>query len=136
MRIHLKIKIKSLAAESRIIRREELRRKPGDIRTGLYLHRINVVRREQRLALLAYGFLRGRDYTAIETAPMTQPDWSKLGPMVERFADEKERAGVGERFKAFREVGETAHKAAHKAKQAAQKAAKAKRAAKPLQAAE
>ncbi len=53
MKTYLKIKISSLAAEARIIRREE-QRWPGDhqIRTGLHEHRVIDVRREARSALL------------------------------------------------------------------------------------
>lgn len=66
---YLKIKIMSLAAEAKIIRREE-HRWPGasDIRCGLHLHRVNNVRGEARASLLAYGFLRGRSYAAVEDA--------------------------------------------------------------------
>lgn len=66
---YLKIKIMSLAAEARIIRREEHRWPgPSDIRNGLHLHRICDVRNEARASLLAYGYLRGRPYAAVEDA--------------------------------------------------------------------
>lgn len=121
MRVHLKIKIKSLAAEARIIRLEELRRKGGDVRTSLHHHRVGVVRREARLALLAYGFLRGREYTTIEPAPLSQPDWTRLGNMIDRFAEEKDK-GYAERFKLWREAGEGACKAALTRQRAGQQA--------------
>lgn len=64
---YLKIKIKSLAEEARIIRHEEKKwYGPSETRTGLYLHRVRDVRSEARAALLAYGFLRGRPYAALE----------------------------------------------------------------------
>lgn len=75
--LYLKVKIRSLAAEARIIRQEELRLRDRGrsrplpahllgVREGLRLHRVNDVRTEARAALLAYGFLRGRPLEAIE----------------------------------------------------------------------
>lgn len=66
---YLKVKIKSLAAEAAIIRREErgcYDKRPGTLWDGLNHHRRHDVRREARAALLAYGFLRGVAYSAIE----------------------------------------------------------------------
>ena len=55
----LRVKIKSLAAEARIIRQEE-RRHPGrsDIRSQLYRHRVKVVRVEARAAHLLHMFAK------------------------------------------------------------------------------
>ncbi len=67
MKTHLKIKIKSLAAESRIIRLEEKKWRGGHpMRISLWDHRVKAVRNEARAALLAYGFLRGRTYRQVE----------------------------------------------------------------------
>jgi hypothetical protein len=91
-RAYLKVKIKSLAEEARIIREEE--RKPhADInefgysakRTGLYNHRVGTVRREARAALLAYGFIRGRKYRQIEVKNNTEPDWEAVQRMVVKY---------------------------------------------------
>lgn len=106
MKEHLKIKILSLAAEARIIRHQEVRarndarritkkRGPGhsdvrnEIRQSLYLHRINVVRRECRTANLAYGFLRGTPYIAMERKAHSEPDWSGVLKMICRFSNRK-----------------------------------------------
>jgi hypothetical protein len=82
----LKIKIKSLSAETAFIRHEErariwisdpnnpkgprisVLRNPRGTSLGdsLYHHRIFDVGVEQRATLLAYGFLRGRLYRAVE----------------------------------------------------------------------
>lgn len=95
---YLKIKIKSLAAEAAIIKLEERRWKarprqkgeaPHPLYFGLREHRIGVVRRESRAALLAYGFLRGRAYATIEPAGSTPPDWKKVSEIAARFAREK-----------------------------------------------
>lgn len=78
---HLKIKLKSLAAEAKIIRSEEQkhsdRTREGEwtgTRLSLYRHRILVVRTVARHALLAYGFLRGLDYSRLERNAKVAPD--------------------------------------------------------------
>jgi hypothetical protein len=67
----LKIKIKSLAAEARIIHQEERKVKKQyphghPLREQMYLHRIREVREECRASLLAYNFIRGRTYAQTE----------------------------------------------------------------------
>lgn len=65
----LRVKIKSLAVEATIIRKEERRAKlRGDRDTfwSLRAHRTYDVRRESRASLLAYGYLRGIEYRKIE----------------------------------------------------------------------
>ena len=87
-RVFLKVKIKSLAAEARIIRAEEGKRKGKDNeeeRAGLHEHRVRVVRSEQRHTLLAYGFIRGRALEQIEPKSTTPVDWKKVKGMVERY---------------------------------------------------
>ncbi len=91
--IFLKVKVKSLAAEARIIRREEQRckarpaDKPG--RTELLLqlkaHRRDTVRREARHSLLAMGYLRGRAYRAMERTCRQDPSWSEVERMVQKY---------------------------------------------------
>lgn len=116
MRVHLKVKIKTLAAESRIIRHQELRFKekprlvPPDasvaekrlarkrrrnlsdrqraVRSSLHFHRTIVVRREARASLLAYGFLRGRTYKAMEATCREKPPWKRIEELVKRFGDD------------------------------------------------
>jgi len=81
-RVFLKVKLKSLAAEARIIRQQELR-SPG-LRDRLREHRIFPVRREARNTLVAYGYLRGRDYLCIENAK-SPPDWAAVTAMVKKY---------------------------------------------------
>jgi hypothetical protein len=93
----LKIKLKSLAAEAKIIRREELRLNCSpslgeDIaarntseRTALYVHRIITVRSECRATHLAYGYLRGRAYHQLEASCRERPDWARVARMVYRY---------------------------------------------------
>lgn len=91
-RTYLKVKIKSLAEEARIIRKETKRAKSVSIKNGLRLHNIYVVRTEARHTHLAYGFLRGREYRTMEPklvrAP--EPDWDKVRRMVERYGSHLE----------------------------------------------
>jgi len=86
--IQLKVKVKYLAAEARIIRKEE--RKAADqgrsrLNSSLSDHRRGVVRNEARHSLLAYGFMRGKPYEKLETNPHTQPNWEKVINMAKRF---------------------------------------------------
>ena len=86
MSIELKIKSKSLAAEARIIRQEEIKvrdearnralhQKPNSKlmrqRQSLYDHRIDVVRFEARATFLARAFLSGKPRSVVEANPAT-----------------------------------------------------------------
>lgn len=82
-RVYLRVKIKSLAEEARIIRREEQRSKLWG--AGLTNHRKFVVRPEARNAQLAYGFLRGRTYEQLENSTKTAPDWDKVRALVAKY---------------------------------------------------
>lgn len=66
----LKVKIKSLAAEAVIIRLEEKRAR-GQLRNELHQHRVHDVRSEQRAALLAYAFIRGRDIMKMDRTALS-----------------------------------------------------------------
>lgn len=94
----LKVKIKSLAAEAGIIRREEqlalCRELPTEQRTKyrdldlygeLRHHRRWDVRREQRVSLLAYAFLRGKPLSACEPKSKVEPDWARVLQLVLKF---------------------------------------------------
>lgn len=94
----LKVKIKSLADEARTIRLEERRAggkmtavnkrlmgQDNDLRNELRQHRVGIVRSEQRLSMLAYGFLRGRIRAAVERNPKEQPDRVRVEKLVEKF---------------------------------------------------
>jgi hypothetical protein len=80
----LKVKIKSLAEEARIIRKSE-KKNAGRTRELLYLHRVQDVRKEQRASLLAYAFLRGVPYKACEPNPKVKPDWNRVRKLVGKF---------------------------------------------------
>jgi hypothetical protein len=87
-RTYLKVKLKSLAAESKIIRREEKKARRHSIREGLYNHRISIVRNVARHTHLAYGFIRGRSYSQIEGRAKDAPAWGKVKTMVEKYGTE------------------------------------------------
>jgi hypothetical protein len=87
---YIKVKILSLAAEAKIIRKQEQKaRKHGNrsLRVGLADHRRGIVRREARHAQLAYGFLRGRAYKQMEAKchPGCGPDFAKVKSSIERY---------------------------------------------------
>ena len=64
--IHVaRVNVKSLAAEAIIIKKEMGRASELD-RCILYNHKVNVVKKEARLANLALAFLRGRPYKSCE----------------------------------------------------------------------
>ena len=102
MRAYLKIKVVSLAAEARLIRKEEKRhRGTSPTRFGLWHHRTEVVRPEARCANLAYGFLRGRPYFAMEKTCNTAPNWDRILKLAIRYGDAPE-AEIRARFDAWR----------------------------------
>lgn len=87
-KIYLKVKIKSLAEESRIIRKHEKNKSlDNHHRSGLYYHRVGIVRVEARASLLAYGLINGKTYETLE--PNAKPDIydnQKLWESIERLA--------------------------------------------------
>lgn len=83
---YLRVKVKSLAAEAQIIKREE-RRASGDLRAGLHNHRVHDVRGESRSAQLALAFLRGVPVTRLEGSTLTHPDWSRVTKLVEKYGE-------------------------------------------------
>ena len=85
----LKIKLKSLAAEARIIRKEELKRKGkwSHQAETLYCHRVNYLRPITRATHVAYGLLRGLEYLQIEPTSKSQPDWDKIRGMITKYSN-------------------------------------------------
>jgi hypothetical protein len=82
----LKVKIKSLAAEARIIKDEIKKTKDAGLKWSLHEHNVLVVRHEARHTLLAYGFLRGRAYEQLENKCKHQvPNWDKVRKMVVKY---------------------------------------------------
>lgn len=119
--VYLKIKIKSLAEEARIIRKEESHYKQkrrmymekqgfeekyktsDTIFWSLRDHRRQPVGTESRVALLAYGYLRGRKYRQMETPPKKEGkcpnplhtfNLSRLVDLVVKYGPIKDRDAV------------------------------------------
>ncbi len=87
-RIHLRVKVKSLAAEAAIIRQEAARTR-GLVRWGLNQHRQTVVRQAARTALLAYGLLRGASYASMEQRCLRRPDLAAVADTARRFGGDR-----------------------------------------------
>lgn len=111
---HLKIKIKTLAYEARIIRKEERKHlqlarclkvvEPLEVKLmtkhyrafwDLSEHRKGKVRHAARENGLAYGFIRGRSYAQMEAKcrPDNRPDFKSIEKIARRFGalEHKER---------------------------------------------
>lgn len=107
---YLKVKIKSLTAEARIVRHEErkilgsarwYRRRDFETQAntpsaeqescyidyqGLHCHRTENIRRETRSALLAYSYLHGRMFKSTENMLMKKPpSWSRIVALVKKY---------------------------------------------------
>ena len=91
-RTYLKVKIKSLAEEAKIIRKEENgyqfdRDENGRSarQIGLKNHRKGIVASEARHALIAYGFIRGLRYRQVENDFKHPPNWERVKRMVLKY---------------------------------------------------
>lgn len=98
----LRVKIKSLAEEARIIRQEErrVRGSRADTQRGyLHWHRVNIVRAEARAAQLAYAFLRGnRSYKQTEPNA-SEPVWiDRVKRLVSKFGWYDQATGAMEKW--------------------------------------
>lgn len=89
-RAHLRVKIVSLQAEQRLIRKEERRTRNGWTWTELREHR-KMLGRESRCAQLAMAFIRGRHYRRVEasTKPGNAPEWNRVWYHVEQFGGDR-----------------------------------------------
>lgn len=84
----LRVKLKSLAEEARIIRIEEMRANENrdyDLQRELRDHRAGIVRRAARETLLAYQYLRGIPYDAVERPGSTYVNWQSVRKMVVKY---------------------------------------------------
>lgn len=80
----LRVKVKSLTAEARIIRVEE-RKTFGALRNELHIHRTLHLRSEARATHIAYGLIRGRTMEQMEPKSYTKPDQDRIGAMVKKY---------------------------------------------------
>jgi hypothetical protein len=85
---YLRVKLRSLAAEARVIKHEERRAKRWRQTAKLEAlrdHRIHVVRDEARHSHLAYGFIRGVPYRAMEHKCRHKPELNRIVRMVQKY---------------------------------------------------
>lgn len=89
----LKIKVKSLAEEARIIRKEE-RRTQGLLREELNSHRRMDVRFAARTSYMAYGMIRGRGIEQTERpgSPRSETYWKAVRTMIQKYGPTEEKA--------------------------------------------
>jgi hypothetical protein len=87
-KLGLKVKVKHLAQEARIIRSEE-KKTYGDTRDWLYLHRTCNVRSECRATHLAYAFAKGTALAKVERYPGEIPIsvWKRVAQMVKLYSN-------------------------------------------------
>jgi hypothetical protein len=87
-KLGLKVKVKHLAEEAKIIRKEE-QRSHGDTRDWLYLHRILTVRPECRATHIAYAFTKGIPLRKVERYPERIPTevWARVVAMAIKYSD-------------------------------------------------
>lgn len=81
----LRIKVVSLMDEAKQIRKSERVAKTYKEYAYLRNHRVNDIRPEQRLALLAYAYLRGKAYRSQEATARKPVNFKRLYSLVAKF---------------------------------------------------
>lgn len=98
--VYLKVKIKSLQEEAKIIRKfEKQYKKNDDLRNGLCEHRKGIVRDEQFHTFLAYAYLRGKTFQSVAPGCNRKITRSKVADMVWRYGDVSSRVVIDENLK-------------------------------------
>jgi len=87
--IHLRVKVKNLAAEAVIIR-QEANKVSGEAKAGLKDHNRDVVRPHARSNLLAYGLLKGTPYKLMEQKCEAIPNFVGIRGIAERFGGDND----------------------------------------------
>lgn len=89
--VYLKVKLKSLMEEAKIIRKEEARAPyvidddGTGLRNSLHRHRVIDVRSEARSTHLAYALLRGKTLNQVEIPGSRPPDIPRIIDMVKKY---------------------------------------------------
>lgn len=87
----LRVKLKSLASEAKIIHQEEKKAnsfKAYSLQNELSEHRKGIVRRESRATILAYQYLRGLPYSVCENPNPNKDnpvDWDSVQRMIKKY---------------------------------------------------
>jgi hypothetical protein len=93
----LRVNIKSLSAESIIIKKEFRRHKTESVRNSLYLHRVKDVRTESRITQLTLAAIKGIPYSSVERNAKHEPIWKKIIAKIDRHSQNHQlKAKVGE----------------------------------------
>mgnify|MGYP006969390648 CR=1 FL=1 len=101
----LRVKLKSLATESKIIRQEIEKSNNPHIKNSLYRHKIDIVRQEARHTHLVYACIKNVPYHKIEPKTHNKPNWDKVEKMVKRFYN-LDYHGMYQQFNTFACVSE------------------------------
>ena len=80
----LRVNVKSLASEARIIRGEVKRERNRFARDMLREHRVGVLRKAARTAQLALAAVRGQNYRKVERSARREPDWKSIEEKIKR----------------------------------------------------
>lgn len=82
----IRVNIKSLAAEARIIRAEKLKHlKNKAILSSLDYHKAHILKPEARLANLTYGYLKGYTRSRVENKFKKEVNVKKLVDKIRKF---------------------------------------------------
>jgi len=83
----LRVNVKSLAAEGRIIREEIRKCRDGRERSSLHHHKMTRVKPEARLAQLALAFAKNMPYKVVENKTHQAPDIKRLHRKLKSFTE-------------------------------------------------
>lgn len=83
----LRVNVKSLAAEARLIREEIRKARNPEAKASLACHRSWRVKPESRLAQLALAYVKGVPYRVVERTAKTPVDSAKLTNKLSRFTN-------------------------------------------------
>lgn len=104
MRQYVKVKCVSLADEAKLIAKYEKQRlrsaavaraqgkkERADYHFanywGMHEHRVVDIRKEARIANVAYGYMNGHPYNKIERNSYTQPNWDRIRELVRLYGE-------------------------------------------------
>ena len=80
----LRVNIKSLAAEAKIIKQEIKKTPDQTIKNSLSCHRKTNLREEARVAHLSLACIRGVPYEVVESKAKTKPNFYKISKKIEK----------------------------------------------------
>jgi hypothetical protein len=81
----LRVNVKSLASEAKIIRHEVKKSGDREVADSLHAHRMTRLKPEARLANLALAYVKGKNYSQVENNSKTKPSASALTRKLKRF---------------------------------------------------